>query len=152
ARGVAPERLVFASPVPHPEFLARLQLADLFLDTLPYNAHTTANDALWAGLPVLTCPGATFAGRVAGSQLQAIGVPELGAAALEDYERLALELAHTPELLQKFRERLERNRSALPLFNTPRYTREIEAAYDRMWEIWRRGGEPSSFAVASETE
>jgi len=148
-RGIVPERLIFTPPVALPDFLARLRLADLFLDTLPYNAHTTANDALWAGLPVLTCAGATFAGRVAGSLLRTIGLPELATSSLGDYERLALRLAQTASLLLGFRERLAQNRSTMPLFAMARYTRDIEAAYAEMWEIWRRGEEPRPFAVNS---
>jgi predicted O-linked N-acetylglucosamine transferase (SPINDLY family) len=146
-RGIDPMRLVFSSPVPQPEFLARLRLADLFLDTLPYNAHTTANDALWAGLPVLTCVGSTFAGRVAGSLLRALGLPELLTSSLEAYEGLALELAQHPNHLQQLREKLARNRTIMPLFDMARYTRAIEAAYMQMWEIWRRGEAPRAFAT-----
>lgn len=148
-RGIAPERLAFTPPVPLPAFLARLRLADLFLDTLPYNAHTTANDALWAGLPVLTCAGTTFAGRVAGSLLRTIGLPELVTSSLGDYERLALQLARTPGLLLGFRERLAQNRSSMPLFDMVRYTHDVEAAYREMWEVWRRGEEPRPFDVNS---
>ena len=142
-RRVSPERLIFMEPLPLPEFLARLGRADLFLDTLPYNAHTTANDALWCGLPVLTCAGATFAGRVAGSLLHAIGLPELVTSSLEDYERLALRLAMEPPLLSEFRARLAHT---APLFDMARYTREIEAAYRHMWECWCSGKKPKAFA------
>ena len=151
-RGIDPERLKFTSPVPHPEFLARLRLADLFLDTLPYNAHTTANDALWAGLPVLTCAGATFAGRVAGSLLRTIGLPELVTSSVEEYEQLALRLARTPGLLGELRQKLVRNRSSTPLFDMARFTRDIEAAYTRMWETWLRGERPSPFTVQENQE
>jgi predicted O-linked N-acetylglucosamine transferase (SPINDLY family) len=143
-RRVNPERLVFMEPLPLPEFLARVGLADLFLDTLPYNAHTTANDALWCGLPVLTCAGATFAGRVAGSLLHAIGLPELVTSSLEDYERLALRLAMEPPLLLEFRTRLAHT---APLFDMARYTGEIEAAYGHMWERWCSGKGPEAFAL-----
>ena len=146
-RGVAPERLVFAPPVPLPEFLAAIRLADLFLDTLPYNAHTTANDALWAGLPVVTCPGATFAGRVAGSLLQAIGLPELIVPTLEEYEGLALRLAQEPALLARVREKLARNIAREPLFDMAAYARAIETAYWQMWERWCKGTAPEPFAV-----
>ena len=146
-RGVAPERLVFAPPVPLPEFLAAIRLADLFLDTLPYNAHTTANDALWAGLPVVTCPGATFAGRVAGSLLQTIGLPELIVPTLEEYEGLALRLAQEPALLARVREKLARNIAREPLFDMAAYTRAIETAYWQMWERWCKGTAPEPFAV-----
>src|SRR5262249_35544809 len=100
ARGVAAERLVFAARAPLPEYLARYRLADLVLDTLPYNAGTTANDALWAGVPVLSCTGACFAARMAGSILHAAGLPELVTATLADYEKRALELARDPNALQ----------------------------------------------------
>jgi predicted O-linked N-acetylglucosamine transferase (SPINDLY family) len=134
ARGVDPSRLVFAPRAPHPEHLARHRLADLFLDTLPYNAHTTAGDALWAGLPVLTCRGTTFASRVAASLLSAGGLPELITTSLEEYEARALELARDPAALARLREKLERNRLASPLFDNERACRNIEAAYLRLWE------------------
>ena len=123
ARGADPNRLVFAPRQPSPEHLARHRLADLFLDTLPYNAHTTASDALWAGLPVLTCAGDTFAGRVAGSLLQAVGLPELVTFSPAAYEALALRLAREPALLQDLRHKLLGNRLTAPLFDIARYTR-----------------------------
>jgi predicted O-linked N-acetylglucosamine transferase (SPINDLY family) len=147
ARGVAPERLVFAPPRPMPEHLARHRLADLFLDTLPYNAHVTTCDALWAGLPVLTCAGSTFAGRVAGSLLRAIGLDELITTSLDEYQALALRLAREPHLLAELRARLIQNRQTHPLFDTARFTRNIEAAYQQMWEIWRAGRPPTAFSV-----
>ena len=119
ARGVAPERLVFAERLPLLEdHLRRLQLADLFLDTFHYNAHATANHALWAGLPVLTCPGESFASRVGASLLKAVGLPELVAGSPQEYEALALELATQPEKLQALRARLAENRLTRPLFDT----------------------------------
>ena len=133
--------------MPVAEHLARHRLADLFLDTLPYNAHTTASDALWAGLPVLTCQGASFAARVASSLLQAVGLPELVTTSLADYEALALRLAGDARLLGELRARLGANRLTHPLFDTPRFCRHIEAAYVRMWETWQRGEAPASFAV-----
>jgi predicted O-linked N-acetylglucosamine transferase (SPINDLY family) len=148
-RGVTADRLVFMPPLPLPEFLARLGLADLFVDTLPYNAHTTANDALWCGLPVLTCAGTTFAGRVAGSLLGALGLPELVTSSIEEYERLASRLATEPSLLGEIRATLSRNRSAAPLFDMARFTRDIESAYRIMWERWRAGEEPQAFAVGT---
>jgi predicted O-linked N-acetylglucosamine transferase (SPINDLY family) len=147
-RGVDPERLIFASARPHAEYLAQHRLADLFLDTLPINAHTTASDALWAGLPVLTCRGSAFAGRVAASLLRTLGLPELIAESLADYETLALELARSPARLAALRARLERNRLTSPLFDTGRFCRHIEAAYGEMWERYRRGEPPQGFAVA----
>jgi protein O-GlcNAc transferase len=133
--------------MPLADHLARHRQADLFLDTLPYNAHTTASDALWAGLPVLTCLGPTFAGRVAASLLKAVGLPELITTSLEDYEALALKLAKDPPLLASLKDRLARNRDTYPLFNTERFTRHIEAAYTTMWERHQRGESPQAFAV-----
>jgi predicted O-linked N-acetylglucosamine transferase (SPINDLY family) len=131
------------------EHLARHRLADLFLDTLPYNAHVTTADALWAGLPVLTCPGNTFAGRVAGSLLHAIGLDELVATSLDDYETRALRLAREPEILAQLRARVARNRQTYPLFDTARFTRNLEAAYTQMWETWKAGRPPAPFAVSA---
>jgi predicted O-linked N-acetylglucosamine transferase (SPINDLY family) len=148
ARGVAPERLVFAPRVKVEDHLARNRVADLFLDTLPYNAHTTASDALWAGLPVLTCLGTTFAGRVAASLLNAIGLPELITHSLPEYEALALELATNRKRLADIKSKLARNRDTYPLFDTDRFRRHIEAAYTTMWERHQRGELPESFAVA----
>jgi len=150
ARGIDPSRLVFAPRVPQADHLARHRLADLFLDTLPYNAHTTASDALWVRLPVVTCCGQTFAGRVAASLLRAIGMPDLVTDNLEAYEELALRIASEPSVLQAFRERLSRNKLSHPLFDTDRYRRHIEAAYVRMWECWQRGEAPASFTVEDE--
>ena len=147
ARGIDPVRIVFASRLPLDEHLARHRVADLFLDTLPYNAHTTASDALWAGLPVLTREGTAFAGRVAASLLHAIGLPELVTHSIEDYEALALRLARDPSLLQGYRNRLATNRLTHPLFDTERFRRHIEAAYLQMWEIWQRGDQRTTFAV-----
>jgi protein O-GlcNAc transferase len=139
-RGVVAARLVFAPPVPlMADHLARHRQADLFLDTLPYNAHTTTSDALWAGLPVLTCCGATFAGRVAASLLMAVGLDELVASSLEDYEALALRLAREPSLLAALRSRLSDNRTSCALFDSARATRNFEAAYTTMWERYQKG-------------
>jgi len=147
ARAVDPSRLVFAGQLPLEDHLARHRTADLFLDTLPYNAHTTASDALWSGLPVLTCRGKTFAGRVAASLLNAAGLPELITDSLEEYEALALRLATDAALRQGVREKLEQNRLRVPLFETDRFCRHIEAAYKTMWEHWQRGERPHSFSV-----
>jgi protein O-GlcNAc transferase len=146
-RGIDPSRLVFAKRLAADVHLARHRLADLFLDTLPYNAHTTASDALWAELPVLTCKGEAFAGRVAASLLHAVGIPELITSNLEDYQALALKLAREPELLAGIKAKLAAHRNAYPLFDTPRFTRHIEAAYTTMWETWQRGEAPKSFSV-----
>jgi protein O-GlcNAc transferase len=147
ARGIDSARLVFARRVPLEDHLARHGLADLFLDTLPYNAHTTASDALWVGLPVITCCGQSFAGRVAASLLRAIGMPDLVTDDLDAYERLAVRLASEPSVLMELKQRLRQNRISHPLFDTDRYRRYIEAAYIQMWERWQRGEHPVSFAV-----
>ena len=147
-RGIAAERLIFAPRLAVADHLARHRRADLFLDTLPYNAHTTASDALWAGLPLVTCQGDTFAGRVAASLLNAIGLPELITASLEEYEALALKLARDPAM----KEKLRRNRDTYPLFDTARFARHIESAYETMWQAHQDGRAPAAFAVASVTE
>jgi protein O-GlcNAc transferase len=148
-RGIAVDRIVFAPKVPtYEDYLARFRLADLFLDTLPYNAHTTASDALWAGVPVVTCLGATFASRVAASLLHAIGLPELVTASLADYEALALKLARQPELLAATKAKLAAHRNTHALFDTDRFRRHIEAAYLTMYERHLGGEPPASFAVA----
>lgn len=142
ARGIAAERLIFAERMNMADHLARHKLADLFLDTLPYNAHTTASDALWAGLPVLTCLGTSFAGRVAASLLRATGLDELVAHSFEEYSKLALELAHNSARLRSIRKRLANNRGTAPLFDTARTTRAIESAYTMMWERYQKGERP----------
>jgi len=134
ARGIAPERLVFAGDAPLDVHLARHRLAGLFLDTLPYNAHATAADALGAGLPVLTCRGEAFAGRVGASLLDAVGLPELVTENLADYESSALALARDPVRLRDLKDRLARNLPAATLFDADRFRRNIEAAYLRMLE------------------
>ncbi|MGA7712692.1 MAG: tetratricopeptide repeat protein [Rhizomicrobium sp.] len=149
-RGVDPHRLIFADLTAPAIHLARQRLADLFLDTLPVGAHTTASDALWAGLPVLTCTGETFAGRVGSSTLQAVGLPELITTSIGEYEARALELASRPAELSALRQRLAQNLATAPLFDIARYTRGLEAAYTRMWELWRAGAEPQAFAIGDE--
>ena len=146
-RGVAAERLIFAPKASVADHLARHRLADLCLDTLPYNAHTTASDALWAGLPVLTCLGETFAGRVAASLLKAIGLDELITRTLAEYEALALRLSRDTVYLASLKDRLIRNRDGSLLFDTQRATRHIETAYRSMAEIARRNEKPRSFNV-----
>ena len=116
---------------------------------MPCNAHTTASDALWAGLPVLTCSGDTFAGRVAGSLLTAMGMPELVTGSLEEYEQAALALARAPQRLTALRQKLQKNRDASPLFDMPGLTGHIEAAYLRMWRTWCSRKAPVGFAVES---
>ncbi len=145
--GIAPDRLIFAPRLPLADHLARHRQADLFLDTLPYNAHTTASDALWAGVPVLTSLGSTFAGRVAGSLVKAVGLEELVTGSLHDYEALARKLANDPSFLATFKNRLARNRSSCPLFNTERFARCVEAAYRTMWQRQLKGEKPQAFAV-----
>jgi protein O-GlcNAc transferase len=132
ARGLDPQRLIFAPRLAPDRHLARHQLAGLFLDTLPYNAHTTASDALWAGVPVVTCYGNAFPGRVAASLLKAIDLPELVTTRAQDYQALALELASNPALLQATRDKLARNRLTAPLYDSERFRRNIEAAYEAM--------------------
>ena len=148
-RGVDSGRLIFAPVVPSAEHLGRHRHADLFLDTLPCNAHTTASDALWAGLPVLTCGGGTFAGRVAGSLLTAIGLPELITESLEEYEQTALTLARDPQRLAALRQKLEINRDASALFDLPKLTGNFETAYERMWQTWLSGQTPAAFSIES---
>jgi len=146
--GIDPARIVFATRVPSMAgHLARHRLADLFVDTTDYNAHTTANDALWAGLPVLTCIGDSFPGRVAASLLHAIGLADLITTSLAEYEALALKLVRDPALLNAIRRRLEANRHTHPLFDIDRFRRHIEATYTTMHDIARRGETPRSFAV-----
>ncbi len=141
--GIDPVRLVFAERQEPQQHLARHRLADLFLDTLPYNAHTTASDALWAGLPVITCAGQSFCARVAASLLTAIGLPELVTDDLADYEALALKLACEPPLLASFRQKLARNRLSTPLFDTAVFRHDLERAYERM--VAQAGEPPRGF-------
>ena len=146
-RGIAANRLIFAPRVGYSDYLARYQLADLFLDTLPFNAGTTASDALWAGLPLVTCAGEVFAARMAGSLLNSAGLPDLVTHSLDEYEALALRLARDGEALTGIKTKLAQNRLTCPLFDTDRFRRHIEAAYLQMWKIWQRGEQPRSFAV-----
>ena len=149
ARGVNAARLIFAGRMPLPaEHLARHRAADLFIDTLPYNAHTTASDALWAGLPVLTCMGEAFASRVAASLLNAIDLPELITTTQAEYEALAVELAANPQRLRQIKQKLERNRLTTPLFDTRLFTRRLEDAYTRMYERYQAGLPPEHIYVA----
>jgi predicted O-linked N-acetylglucosamine transferase (SPINDLY family) len=148
-RGVDADRLIFAPRVASAEHLARHRHADLFLDTLPCNAHTTASDALWAALPVLTCSGDTFAGRVAASLLTAVGIGELIAPSLEEYERSALALARDPQRLIALRQKLADNRDASALFDPVKLTGNIEAAYARMWQTRLSGERPAAFSITS---
>jgi protein O-GlcNAc transferase len=146
-RGISAERLVFAARTSLADHLARHRLADLFLDTLPCNAHTTASDALWAGLPVLTQIGESFAGRVAASLLNAIGLPELITTTPKAYEELAVELAANPERLSAIKSRLASNRLTTPLFDIQRFTRHIEAAYTAIYERHQANLPPDNIDV-----
>ncbi|MBV8792591.1 MAG: tetratricopeptide repeat protein [Pseudolabrys sp.] len=149
ARGLDPAKLIFAKRMPSvADHLARLQLADLFLDTLPNNAHTTASDSLWAGVPILTQIGATFAGRVAASLLNAVGLPELITETNEAYETMAIELAVDRAKLATIRQKLARNRTAMPLFNTANYTRYLETALQTMSEHHQEGLPPDHIEIS----
>jgi predicted O-linked N-acetylglucosamine transferase (SPINDLY family) len=149
ARSVAAERILFAPFVAAPEeHLARLSLADLFLDTLPYNAHATACDALWAGVPLVTLMSGSFAGRVGASLLSAAGLPELIAQTPAEYEAIALSLARNASALAAVRAKLARNRKTQALFDTARFTRNLETAFTMMWERHQSGEPPASFAVS----
>jgi protein O-GlcNAc transferase len=148
ARGIDPQRLIFADRATPQDHLARLGLADLMLDTLPYTGHMTAADALWMGVPIITLPGKSFASRVAASLLQAIGLPELVTDTLQSYEALARQLATDPVLLQAARDKILRNRLEMPLFDTERLRRHIEAAYEAMWKMQQNGETPRGFSVA----
>jgi predicted O-linked N-acetylglucosamine transferase (SPINDLY family) len=147
ARGVAAERLIFGSRLPLNDHLTRLRAADLFLDTLPYNAHTTASEALWVGMPVLTCAGDAFASRVAASVLHAFSLPELVTTTLNDYETLAVELAHDPKKLAAIRRKLAANRLVSPLFDTALFAKHLEAAYAAMYRRDRSGLAPADIHV-----
>jgi predicted O-linked N-acetylglucosamine transferase (SPINDLY family) len=149
ARGIDVQRLVFAPHVKgYADHIARLSLADVFLDTLPYNAHTTASDALWAGVPVVTRPGEALAARVAGSLLHAIGMPELITATPEEYVALAVRLGSEAQFLAATKAKLAANRATQPLFDTDRFRRHIEAAYVAMWERVQRGEPPDHLTIA----
>jgi predicted O-linked N-acetylglucosamine transferase (SPINDLY family) len=149
-RGVAPARLVFAGSVPNPEHLARVALADLFLDTLPYNAHTTGSDALWVGVPLLTCRGETFPGRVGASLLQAAGLSELVTESLPEYEDRARDLLRNPAELARFKERLLAQRLSCRLFDTEGFTRDLETLYQAMWERHRAGLPPAALRLGAD--
>jgi predicted O-linked N-acetylglucosamine transferase (SPINDLY family) len=149
ARDTDPARLVFAPRLPSAAHLARHRLADLFLDTMPYNAHTTASDALWAGLPMITCLGEQFDGRVAASLLATMGLPELVTHSMEDYESLALALARDPARLGGIRAKLAEMRLTSPLYDTGLFRKSIETAFLRMMEMSNQGLAPQSFTVSA---
>lgn len=146
-QGIAAERIIFAPKRPLDEHLARYALADLVLDTLPYNAHTTLVDALWVGVPALTCMGESFAARVGGSLLQAAGLPELITDNPSAYEERALQLAQEPETLAALKHQLQAQRSTCALFDTPRFTRHLENAYEQMWRRAVQGLPPAHLQV-----
>ncbi|WP_251374578.1 hypothetical protein [Polynucleobacter sp. es-EL-1] len=145
--GVDASRLIFAERMPLAEHLARHRHADIFLDTFPCNAHTTASDALWAGLPVLTLMGESFASRVAASLLHAIGLPELITSTQGEYEALAIELAKNPKRLADIKAKLANNRMSSPLFNTPLFTRNLETAYIKMYERYQADLQPDHITI-----
>jgi predicted O-linked N-acetylglucosamine transferase (SPINDLY family) len=147
ARGIDPGRLVFGRKLPLDAHLGRMGAADLFLDTLPYNAHTMGSDALWVGVPIVTCAGSTFASRVAGSLLTALGLPELIVGSLEEYEALALRLARAPGELSLLRDKLRGRRTSALLFDTPRFVRGLEEAYEAMWRNYLGGEGPRMIEV-----
>jgi predicted O-linked N-acetylglucosamine transferase (SPINDLY family) len=146
-RCINPERLVFAPRMTLAEHLARHRLADVFIDTYPCNAHTTASDALWAGLPVVTLMGNSFAGRVAASLLNGIQLPELITGNAQAYEALLIELGKNPRKLHDIKQQLAQNRLSAPLFDTPKYCRHLESAYEKMVEQMRNHSPKSSIAV-----
>ncbi|AIY44181.1 TPR domain protein (plasmid) [Collimonas arenae] len=146
-RGISGDRLIFAPHMELKSHLRRLQLADLFLDSLPYNAHTTTSDALWAGLPLVTCVGTTFAGRVAGSLLNAAGIPELITTSLEQYEQLALDLATNPTKLLTLRQKLKVTSRESALFDSKQFSKHLESAYITMWEAYQADASPAHIWV-----
>lgn len=149
ARGISPDRLVFAERMPLADHLARHQLAGLFLDTLPYNAHTTASDALWTGLPVLTQTGTTFPGKVATSLLNAVGLPELAVRTQQEYEETAIHLATHPTELALLKNKLLQNKPTAPLFNTHLYARHIEDAFRAMFDRHKQGLDPAHISISN---
>jgi len=148
ALGIDPARLVFGETLVKPRHLARLAQADLFLDTFTINAHTGASDALWTGLPVLTCPGDAFPARVAASLVAAAGLPQLACRSMDDYENTAVRLAHHPAELRSLRRTLAA-RERLPLFDTSRFVRDLESAFEAMWKRYLAGQPPETFAVGN---
>jgi predicted O-linked N-acetylglucosamine transferase (SPINDLY family) len=150
ARGVDPKRIIFAKNEPLAKHLARVSLADLFLDSLPYSAHTTASDALWVNVPVVTCVGSAFAGRVCQGVLHAIEMPELVTYSLKEYEQLALKLATDNAALSAVRAKLTEKIRTAPLFNVDRFTRHIEWAYEEMYRRNEQGQPPQRIVVPAE--
>jgi predicted O-linked N-acetylglucosamine transferase (SPINDLY family) len=149
-RGISPDRLISSQKTPlKGEHLTRLKFADLALDTRIYNGHATTIDALWAGLPVLTLEGGHFASRACASFLKAIGLPEMITHSLQEYESLAIALAHQPERLVQIRQKLSKHRITAPLFNTPGFVRDLEHGYQQIWQIFVSGGSPRAIEVKS---
>ncbi|MEC7864407.1 MAG: hypothetical protein VX890_00620, partial [Pseudomonadota bacterium] len=146
-RGIDPSRLIFGQHLPKPEYLARYRVADLFLDTHPYNAGTTASDALRMGLPVLTCMGSSFVSREAASVINAVNLPELITTTQEQYESLAIELATNPEKLKIIKDKLVDNLPTALLYDTPLFTKHLESAYLTMYERYQQGLEPDHIYV-----
>jgi predicted O-linked N-acetylglucosamine transferase (SPINDLY family) len=147
ARGLSSDRLIFVSRIEYQDYLSRFSLFDLFLDTFPYNAGATASDALWAGLPVLTCMGESFASRVAGSLLNAIDLPELITHSQQAYEAKAIELASNPIQLQAIKDKLAANKLTQPLFDTKLFTKHLEAAYTSMLQRHQSGLPPDHIYI-----
>jgi protein O-GlcNAc transferase len=147
-RGLDPNRIIFAGRVTVAEHVGRYQLADLFLDTLPYNAHTTASDALWTGLPVLTLIGKSFAARVAASLLHAVGLPDMVVNTQQEYESLAIDLATHPAKLQAIKARLKQNLLTAPLFDTPLFTKNLESAYMQIYKRHQEGLLPEHLYIS----
>lgn len=146
-RGIDAPRLIFAEALPYPEHLARLGQADLFLDTLPFNAGTTASDALWAGLPILTCAGHTLAGRMAGSLLHNLGLGDLVTPSLTAYRDLGLLMARHPDILQNLRQRIANGKTWSPVFDTRRFTRHLEAGLEAAWARHAQGQAPDHLRI-----
>jgi predicted O-linked N-acetylglucosamine transferase (SPINDLY family) len=146
-QNIDPQRLVFLNRMPLQDHLARHRQADLFLDTYPYNAHTTASDSLWAGLPVLTLMGKSFASRVAASLLNAVGLPELITNTQDEYEELAIGLAKSPQKLLDIKLKLTNNRLTAPLFDTPLFTKNLESAYIKMYERYQNDLKPDHLSI-----
>jgi predicted O-linked N-acetylglucosamine transferase (SPINDLY family) len=146
-RGVDGSRLVFGKSMPSDEYLARYQVCDLFLDTFPYNAGTTASDALWAEIPILTLSGESFASRMAASILNAVGLPELITSTQKDYEELAIELAMNPKKFTDIKLKLVNNRMTTHLFNTPLFTKNIEAAFIKMYSQYQNSLQPEHIFI-----
>ena len=147
-RNVDPKRIIFAPRVKHSDHLARYKAADLFVDTFPYTAHTTTSDSLWAGLPVLTRIGESFASRVAASLLNAIDLPELVTHTKKEYENKAIELANNPNILKGIKNKLNKNRYTKPLFNTKLFTNNLEMAYLKIYKKYADNKKPSNIEIS----